>query len=65
MIIPDIPKSALAFAEDISKKAGRIQKKSFRKNFSVSLKEARNPVTEVDVKCEALIVNAIKKHFIT
>jgi len=45
-------------------RAGEIQKKKFRKSLSVSLKEsASSIVTEVDIACEKVIFNTIRKSF--
>ncbi len=57
------PQGALAFAQRIAVEAGQVQARHFRKKISVSLKAERNPVTNVDRRCERIIVTAIQKRF--
>ncbi len=49
---------------DIAKEAGEIAREGFGKNFSIEFKtNLSNLVTEYDKKCEAAIINFIKKEY--
>lgn len=59
--MPDINlENALHLAADAAKRAGEVQKQKYEdKNLSVRHKGTIDIVTEVDIECEKLIVNAI------
>ncbi|PIR26740.1 MAG: inositol monophosphatase [Deltaproteobacteria bacterium CG_4_10_14_0_2_um_filter_43_8] len=53
----------LSCAVELAKQAGKIQLDSLKKDHHIEYKGAINLVTEVDKKCEALIVGTLAKHF--
>ncbi|MBI4211197.1 MAG: inositol monophosphatase, partial [Deltaproteobacteria bacterium] len=53
----------LKLAVKLAKEAGRIQLVHAGKAKKIEFKGAINLVTEVDKKCEALIIKGIKAHF--
>lgn len=55
----------LDIATELAKESGRIQMDNFGKVHQVEYKGVTNIVTEVDKKCEELIIDRIKKEFPT
>jgi myo-inositol-1(or 4)-monophosphatase len=56
-------KNPLDIAIDLAKETGEIQMSSLGKKHDVEFKGVINIVTEVDKKCEELIVNRLQKEF--
>jgi myo-inositol-1(or 4)-monophosphatase len=55
--------SYLDFTTTLAQKAGELQMEYFGKNIDIQLKAARDLVTEVDKKCEKLIISEIHKAY--
>jgi myo-inositol-1(or 4)-monophosphatase len=56
-------KDFLCLALDAAHEAGKIQKKGFGRKLQINFKGPRDPVTEIDHRCEEIIFNLIKKAF--
>ena len=52
-----------AFARDIAEAAGRIQRERYERVVRIDHKSAKDVVTDVDHRCEALILSAIRERF--
>ncbi len=56
-------KNRLQLMKDLARKAGRIQLDRVGDSHDIQYKGAINLVTEVDKKCEEMIVGEVQKHF--
>ncbi len=55
--------SFLAFMRPLARRAGTMLKQGFNKRLSITYKGRINPVTDVDLRCERLITDAITRKF--
>lgn len=56
-------KNLLDFAKDLALETGKLQMRYYGKQINISLKGKRDLVTDVDKKCEQLVISKISKKY--